>query len=263
MLMYRVKRSFLFVMFLFVYSNVLALSWAELKAQIDVKYKDFSNEVKDIEIVMETETKGVEGAGPSEIKMLMKGEKYRMETKMDMPGEASMPSGMTEMKNTIIFDGKDLWSINPFTGKQKLPAEANVSNKNQMNWWKNMPENGKILGSEKVGDRDCYIVEIETEDNSKMKVWIDKKASLLVKMEYEGEEGKSFKVINSNFKKVKNWEMPYTTEVFIDGEMMSKSTIKSFEVNKGLSDELFDADKISEKGNINIQDMMKEFKKGE
>jgi outer membrane lipoprotein-sorting protein len=251
---------------------VFALSWDELKSKIEAKYAAFSDEIKDMKMVMESETKGIEGmegAVPSEVKMFKKGEKYRMETKTSMPEGAGMPAGMGDMTNIIIFDGKDLWTINQFTGKKKLPADANVSAKGQISWWEDLPKNGKIIGSEKVGDRDCYIVETWDEDNkdNKIKGWVDKTALLLVQMEFQGGKDETFKVVNSNFKKVKKWEMPYTIEVFTGGKLMTTTTIKTLNINEGLSDDLFDADKVSVEtkgvpGMPDMKDMMKKFKIG-
>ncbi len=282
MLKCKVGRCLLIVLCLFVAGNVFALTWSELKAQIEAKYKPFSDEIKDMEIVMESETKGVEGmegAGPSEIKMLKKGEKYRMEMKMSMPEGAGMPEGMGDMTSIMIFDGKDLWSVNQFTGKQKLPADPDAAKKgDQMSWWKDMPVNGKVIGSEKLGDRDCYVVEAWNEDidtssvttgeKDKIKGWIDKKTLLLIQNEFKGANGETFKAVNSNFQKVKNWEMPYTTEIYAGGKLMTKTIIKTFKINQGLSDDLFNADKVKMEtkgmpGMPNMKDMMKNFKPGQ
>jgi len=267
---YRVSRFLLFVLCLSTTGNVFALDWDGLKSKIEAKYKGFSAEVKDMEIVMESEVKGMEGmegAGPSEIKMFKKGEKYRMETKMNMPEGTGMPTGMKDIKNIMIFDGKDLWTVNQFTGKQKLPADANVSGKDQISWWEDMPTKGKIIGSEKVGNRDCYVVETWDEKNkdSKVKAWVEKTTLLLMKMESESADGKTFTVVNSNFKKVSKWQMPYTTEIFTGGKLMTKTTITTFNINKSLSDDLFDADKVSMdgKGVPDMKNMMKKFKMGE
>jgi outer membrane lipoprotein-sorting protein len=269
MLTRKVMMCLFFVVCLFVSENVLALTWDELKAKIESKYADFSEEVKDMEIVMVSESKAMEEMGPSEIKIFKKDMKFRMETMMNIPGETDMPAGMEDMKNIIIFDGKDYWTINQFTGKQKLPSDANVSVKGQISWWEDLPEKGKIIGSEKVGIRDCYIVETWDEDNkeNKIKGWVEKTTLLLVKMELEGEDGKTFTVLNSDFRKVKKWEMPYTIEVFAGGELMSKTNITTFNINNGLSDDLFDADKASEDmktvpGMPDMKEMMKKFKMG-
>ncbi len=270
MLKSKVSKCLLIVLCLFVTGNVFAITWDELKGKIEAKYGGFSDEIKDVEMVMESETKGMEGmeeVGPSEIKMFMKGEKYRMEMKMNMPEGSGMPAGMGGMTNIMIFDGKDLWTVNQFTGKQKLPADTDASTRNEFNWWEDMPEKGKVIGSEKVGDRDCYVVESWSKENKedKIKGWVDKKALLLVQREFQGAKGETFKITNSNFKKVEKWEMPYTTEVFADGKLISKNTIKTLNINKGLSDDLFDADKVSAgtPGMPGMKDMMKKFKIGQ
>jgi outer membrane lipoprotein-sorting protein len=278
MLKCKVGRCLLIVLCLFVTGNVFALTWGELKAQIEAKYGSFSDDVKDMEMVMESETKGMEGAGPSEVKMFKKGEKYRMEMKMNMPEGAGMPAGMGDMTNIMIFDGKDLWSVNQFAGKTKIEADADAAKGDQMSWWKDMPETGKIIGSEKIGDKDCYIVEAWNEDidtssvtsgeKNKIKGWIEKGTLLLVQNEFKGAQGETFKAVNSNFHKVKNWELPYTTEIYTGGKLMTKTTIKTLKINQGLSDDLFNADKVKIEGKgmpgmPNIKDMMKKFKPGQ
>ncbi len=281
MLKRKVSKCLLIVLCLFVTGNVFALTWTELKSQIEAKYGPFSDEIKDMEMVMESETKGVEGmegAGPSEIKMLKKGEKYRIEMKMSMPEGAGMPAGMGDMTNIMIFDGKDLWSVNQFAGKTKIQADADAAKGDQMSWWKDMPGNGKIIGSEKLADKDCYVVEAWNEDidtssvttgeKNKIKGWIEKGTLLLIQNEFKGAKGETFKAVNSNFHKVKNWEMPYTTEIYIGGKLMTKTTIKTFKINQGLSDDLFNADKVSVDtkgvpGMPDMKGMMEKFKQGQ
>jgi outer membrane lipoprotein-sorting protein len=277
MLKCKFSRCLLVVLCLLFAGNIFAMNWDELKSKIEAKYATFSDEIKDMEMVMESETKGMEDLGPSEIKMFRKGDKYRIETKMNVPEGSGMPAGMGDMKNIMIFDGKDLWTINQFTGKQKLSSDVNAVGKDQMNWWKDMPKKGKIIGSEKVGDRDCYVVEASNEDidtssirgdeENKIKGWIEKETFLLVQMEFQGAKEETFKVVNSNFKKVKQWEIPYKTEVFTGGKLISENTIKTLDINKGLSDDLFDVDKASEDvktvpGMPDMKEMMKKFKMG-
>lgn len=271
MLKCRFAKFFLVVLFLFVTGNVFALTWDELKAKIEEKYEEFNSEIKDMQMVMQVESKGMPGQGPAESKMFVKGEKYRMESKMNMPEGSGMPAGMKEMKSIIIFDGKDTWAINPFTGKKKLPAQEGARS-NQMVWWEDLPANGKIIGTEKVGEKDCYVVQTwDEEEDSKLKGWIDKENLTLVRLKYENEEGKTFTVVNSDFENLEDWQMPYTTKVLAGGEEVSKTVIKSIEINKGLSDDLFDPDKVSEgskgtpgmPGMPGMNDMMEKFKPGQ
>lgn len=274
----KVSKCLLIILCLFVTGNVFALTWDELKSQIEAKYGSFSDEVKDMQMVMEMENKGMEktmGPGPSEVKMFRKGDKYRMESKMTLPKGTGMPEGMGGMINIMIYDSECLWSVNQFAGKTKISDDAD-SKGDQMSWWEDMPTNGKIIGSEKVGDRDCYIVEaweidtssVVAEGENKIKGWIEKETLLLIQSEFKGTKNKTFKAVNSNFQKVKKWELPYTTEVYVGGELVTKTTIKTLKINQGLSDDLFNADKVKVKakgmpGMPNMKDMMKDFNPGE
>ena len=62
-----------------------------------------------------------------------------------------------------------------------------------------------------------------------------------------------------DFRKVKgDWELPYKTEMYGNNELMSTTLVKSVEINKGLSDDLFNPDKVKIKG-FNMQEMMKKM----
>jgi hypothetical protein len=64
------------------------------------------------------------------------------------------------------------------------------------------------------------------------------------------------RMIFSDFRKIKdNWELAYKTEGFIDEVPMMTILLKSFETNQGLSDDLFDVDKVEVSG-PNMQEMM-------
>lgn len=265
MLKCKINKCLLIILCFFVTLNISAITWDELKIEIEKKYAGFSNEIKDMEILMKTESKEMKEMAPSEIKTFKKGDKLRIETKMNMPEGSNMPAEMGGMTNILIFDGTDLWTINKFAGKKKLPSDTYVGTKDQLNWWEDLPEKGEIIGSEKIGDRDCYIVETwnEKDKDNKIKGWVEKNTLLLIKMESKSSKDKTFMVINSNFQKVKEWELPYTTEVFTDGNLMAKTTITSLDINKGLSDDLFDADKISidKKESTGMPNMMENMMK--
>ncbi|MEO0294254.1 MAG: hypothetical protein ABIN61_08570 [candidate division WOR-3 bacterium] len=255
--MIRSLTRFCLISFIITFLNIFALSWRELKSQIESKYKEFSTSIKDLTIIMEVENKSLKEIEPLESKIFIKGEKYRMETKINIAQEASFPI-WENIKNIYIFDGKELWIINSITGKQKISIEDWSAYQNLLNWWKNVIEDLKITGSEKIGDRICYILENKDKEEASKKIWIDQKEHTLIQIEEKDKE--TTKILNSNFKKIKNWEVPYTTEVFVNGELMLKNTIKSLEINKNLSDELFDVDKAERESKINIQDLMDKIK---
>jgi len=157
-----------------------------------------------------------------------------------------MPEGT---ETIVIYDGKDTWKISPFMGKRKLSGEEGKQYQRARNWWELVSENAKIVGSEKVDKRECYVVEIEKGGEFPFtKVWLDKGNLILTKGESKGPKGKTIVWIHSDFRKIKgDWEMPYKTEMYMNGKLMSTSLVKSIDTNKGISDDLFDPDKVQVK----------------
>ena len=59
--------------------------------------------------------------------------------------------------------------------------------------------------------------------------------------------GGSILISQSDFKKITgDFEWPYKTQTYIDGELVSVSEVKSVSVNSGLSDTFFDVDKVEQ-----------------
>lgn len=229
--------------------------------ELEVKYVKFEEEIKDMTTVQEIKVVTSEGEMVSEMQMLRKGEKFRMETTMQMSQAPDMPEGMGEMKTIIIYDGKDTWMISSFTGKKKLSGKDEKQYQRERNWWKLISEKAKLLGTEKVGKRVCYVVEIKDKEYPFTKLWLDKRNLVLIKNESKGTEGEIILLIHSDFRKIKgDWEMPYKTEMYADGELMATSLVKSIKINKGLSDDLFDPDKVKiKRKGFGMREMMKQM----
>jgi len=244
----------------FGFGEAFASDWSDLVRKAKAKYANFDNEVKDMTMVQEMKIVTPEGEMTSEMKMMRKGEKYRVATKMSMP---NMPKGMGGMETIIISDGKETWTISSFAGKKKLPKEDEVKHEGNLGWWDSFSKEAEIAGSEKIGGRDCYIVKFSKEAESYItRVWIDKNELFLVKIESKGDKGGTTTMLYSDFRKIKgNWEIPYETEIFSDDKLVSTMTMKSIEINKGLSDDLFDPDKVEVKG-MDMQEMMKMMQQG-
>lgn len=234
-----------------------------LLKELEAKYAKFEEEIKDMTAVQEINVITPEGKMASETQMLRKGEKFRMDTTMDMSQAPDMPEGMGEMKTIIIYDGKDTWMISSFTGKKKkLSGEVEKQYQREKNWWKLISEKAKIVATEKIDKRECYVMEIaEDEEYPFTKLWLDKRNLVLVKGEGKEIKGEIILLVNSDFKKIKgDWEMPYKTEMYADGNLMSTSLVKSLKINQGLSDDLFDPDKIKIEGKgYGMREMMKEM----
>jgi outer membrane lipoprotein-sorting protein len=242
--------------------QALTQDWSSILEQAEAKYAKFEKEVKDMTIVQEMKMVTPEEEMVSEIKMLKKGEKFRVETRMQAAETTEMPEEMKGMETVIIYDGKDTWMISSFMGKKKLSPEEGKEYLTERNWWEweleLVSEKGKIVGTEKVDKRECYVVEMEEEEESAFtKLWFDKKNLALIKYEVNGPEGETIALIHSDFRKIKgDWEMPYKTEFYTDDKLMFTSLIKSLELNTGLSDDLFDPNKVKIKG-FNIREMQK------
>ena len=243
-----------------VSSEALASDWTNLIKKAEAKYANFYKEVKDITMVQEMKIVMPEGEMTSEMKMMRKGEKYRVATKMSMP---NMPKGMGGMETIIISDGKETWTISSFAGKQKLPEGDEVKHQGNLGWWDSFSKEAEITGSETIKGRDCYVVKFKEEAESYItRVWIDKNELFLVKSESKGDKGGTMTIVYSDFRKIKgNWEIPYETEIFSDDKLVTTIKVRSLEMNKGLGDDLFDPDKVEVK-KMDMQEMMKMMQRG-
>jgi len=227
--------------------------WASILKQIKAKYADYNREVKDITILREIEMNTPQGKLTADAKMFKKGEKFRVETSVKAP---NMPEGMQVV---VINDGEDVWMINPFMGKQKLPADKRKEYERQGEWWNWLSENGKLIGSEVVDGRACHVIQFEIVDALFTRLWLEQKDFVVVKAEFEGENGHKGVVVFSDYHKLMNkWEMPYKMEIYIDDQLQSTMETKSVEINKGLSDDLFDPDKVEIRGNM--EEMMRKMR---
>ncbi len=239
-----------------IFSIVRAEEWQTILRKIQAQYKGYKENIKDITMIMSSKTVTPKGEVTAEMTTYKKGEKSRIETAMGMP---DMPEGMEEMKIIVINDGKDIWMISPFMGgkKSKLPVDKSGYSKRQADWWNWLSEKGKIIGSDKIDGTDCYIVQLDIEDAPYSKLWVSKNKYSVLKAEYA--EGKKHKgeIIFSDYKIVDNrYPYPHKMKIFLDGEPTSTIEIKSIEINKGLSDELFDPDRVKVKSGI--RQMMQE-----
>jgi len=243
-----------------VVSQGFTQSVSEILKEAESNYKNFNQDFKDMAIVFNAKMYTPEGEMASEMKLFTKGEKSRSEIVMQFPETDGMPEGMGSMQTIIIFDGQDTWMISSFAGKKKLTteqAEEQMQYQTGMNWWSSISDKAKYVGMERINNRECYVLEIEAEgDSLHNKIWVDKNNLFLVQTENKSDSGETMRMIFSDFRKIKGeWELAYKTEGFLDEEPMMTILLKSFETNQGLSDDLFDADKVEVSG-PNMQEMM-------
>lgn len=243
--------------FLMFSAQGFSADFASVMKEAQAKYAKFESSFKDMTINQETTMVTNAGNMPMKMTMYMKDKKFRAESNMAMPHGGR---NNANVETVIIHDGKDTWMVSPFMGKTKMPSGKEKDYENKSNWWAMISDKAQITGTEKIDGRECYVIEAtEKAMNPFNKIWVDKDALVMVKAENKTGNGKIMSAVFSDFKDVKGgWEMPYKTEVFMDGKLMSSSVIKSIDFNKGLSDDLFDASKIQAQ-EFNMQDMMKQM----
>lgn len=238
--------SIVILLFLTVFSfqitnTAFAEEWSDIYQQIKSNYNDYNKEINDMKIIQQGTMNIGSEKMDAEMEISRKGDKYRIESKMSL-GQDSQ-AGMPGLESTIIYDGKDAWIISPFTGKSKIPSEEGSKNLPGNDWFDFIPKDADYKGIEDVNGRSCYHIEVDGADKMPYKnMWIDNKTYVLVKAEGTAPGGEKLIWVFSDFNKImKNWEIPYKTETFVNGNTLSTLTITSLDVNKGLSDDLFDA----------------------
>jgi len=234
-------------------NRAAAVDWQDVLKQVKSLQSRYKSEIKDMTWVQESKMTAPNGGEMThEMKLFKKGEKFRMESKMQGP---QMPGGM---ETTVIFDGQDTWMISAFTGKKKLSGGQEKQYQAQRDWWGQVSDKASVVGSETVSGRDCYMVDVnDPQKSSFTKMWVDKKSLNLIKGEMKNPKGETSSWVSSDFRKIKgDLEMPYKMEMFQNGKLMSASVVKSVEINKGLADDLFNPEKVQAKG-MDFQQMMK------
>ena len=234
---------------------IYADDWSGIYEKTKAKYAKFQDDIKDMTILQEISVITPSREMVADSKLMKKGDKFRMENTIDIP---EMPKEMGPIKTIIIHDGEDAWMISSMMGTHKLVGNEKKQYEMAGDWWAFLPLKAISVGSEKIGSHECHVVEFEEgEAGPYTKIWIDKNNLRLMKAESMLPDGKMAVMSNSDFRKVaKKWELPYKTELTMDGELLSTVVVKSIEINTNLSAELFDHEKAEVKG-PNMEQMMK------
>ena len=87
------------------------------------------------------------------------------------------------------------------------------------------------------------------------------KSLFIVKTEGKSSSGETMRMMFSDFRKINgNWEFPYKVEAYINVKPMFTFLVKSLKYNQGLSDDLFNVNKVEIQG-PNLQEMMQNMMK--
>lgn len=235
------------VLIALVINEGLAVDLRDLIREAKAKYSKFEKAVKDMIILLEIKRLVGDREMTSQMRVIKKGKKYRTETTM------------MGMQIITIYDGKDTWMISPMTGKKRLSPEERKGYQTAEEWFNRISERAKIIGTERIKGQQAYVIQVEEPEAPFIKLWVDKKRLVMLKAISRGPQGQEAVILCSDYRKIKNgWEMPYKTEVYRDDKLITSFTVKSIEINKGISDELFDPNKAEVKGPT-LQEMMKKM----
>lgn len=228
------------------------------------KRERFEEDIADLTMTAQLAQEAPQGTMSLDMKILTKGRKVRAE--MVMPQMPGMPQGMAgaEMMTIEIYDGTDTWMIHPAMGKTKSPSSQSQNPFTlQRDWWKSVSDKTVLSGKESVGGRDCHVIDFSADENAPIKrLWLDSKELMMVQAEVSAPNATTLRMLLSDFRPLEGeWKMPYKTEVFEGEKIGATITVTSVDVNTGLSDDLFDGDKI-EAEEVDFQQMMKQMPQG-
>lgn len=213
-----------------------AMTVEELTEELSTRYARARADVEDFAIVQELEISGVK----SSQKVFTKGEKFRVEIMM-----GSGMEGMPEMKIVVIHDGEDTWMLSPM-GRQRIPAEQEAQYRQEQDLSKLIPAGSRITGEEKIDDRSAWVVEIPEGDTTSpyTRFWIDTERFVPLKARLISPQGEMEIRFSDYHEPKEGWKMPYRTETYLKGRPLSTTTVKEVRINQGLSDDLFNPEKV-------------------
>jgi len=255
-------RTFATAMLLMLFvTPALAYDMSDLRrdmhAHIDKMMKDVGDVTIQNEATFEGGAKGKPGmSGMTGMKATtyVKGTRWR--TEATMQGGDDAPS----IEMTSMFDGEDMWTV-MMGMKQKLP-KGTLGQNGQAGMWSEFPENAKLVGEEQASGRAAWKVMYEPEKGGPrggegpVTVWVDKSTFVPIQMESKS-DGKPMRMVMSDFRKVKGYDYPYLTEMFSDGKKAMTMKVVKLETNKGISDDLFDPEKLGGGDSMDMNAMMK------
>lgn len=230
--------SFFVLSFFFSHCFIFAEpALGKIVSDIKNSKKEMSGKIADITIIQESEIYSEKGTMHLRSTIYKKSDKFRVENSCEFAG------AITE--ETIIYDGRDYWKIGSGL-KQKINRdemlEKNKTIALQKNWWEIISEESRL---EQADDEvtNCYII-LSDNNNETYRCWVNRDNLLLEKIEIMFSEDDSIIIVYGGFESVVDGhEMATKIELYRNGILDSRISIKKIDINTGVSDELFDPDR--------------------
>lgn len=244
------KKITLYLVFVFIFS-IMAYgeTTADILNKIKAEYKSADKKITTMEMEQTITIMNDKDKIVTTSKMQKKNAKFRMEISIPME------EGNEPMKTVVLFDGTDVWSLLPVIGKQKLTGKDAEKYENQKDgqWWDDL-EGMEYIGDEKVDGADCYVLSKKEKEVEIEKYWLNKSGLYPMKSENKIDDN-VMTTIYSDIKTIEGYKMPCKYSTYEKENLVSEVQIKSISINKELSDDLFDPEKL--KSDVNVQDMFK------
>ncbi|MFH1090437.1 MAG: outer membrane lipoprotein-sorting protein [Pseudomonadota bacterium] len=218
---------------------------AEVLEQAKAKEVQFELKIKDLTMVQSVTSRDPKVGSTPEVKTFRKNAKCRIEAELAVPGAEAGPGATNRVKTYIIHDGLETWIVLPVLGKTRFNQKLGHWYGRRMYWWQASIKAVEVLGAQKVGGRDCWVLAVNDPEVSYKKLWVDKKTLSGIKAEAKGPRGENLTLLFSDFRDIgAGFEWPFRTEMFEGEKMTAAITVLSVKINQDLPEELFDPDKV-------------------
>lgn len=160
--------------------------------------------------------------GTMEIKPM--GIKAKFKMTQGLPANMKMVMEVDQMgKIEQGCDGTHAWEDNPMSGPRLLSGDELEETKRQADFLADIHPNEvysemKTTGLEKVGESECYVVDVKTKTGNPRTMYFDKTSNLLVrmKMKVKNQMGEiESEVSMSDYREFEGVKIPYTNSVKI------------------------------------------------
>ncbi len=157
----------------------------------------------------------------------------------------------------LFLKGGDIWAYFAKTGRKRRIASSARKSKMQgsdfsyedISMFTTLIDgfNSKIIKEEKLKGKECHVIELKPKDKNKMSYnkllcWIDKEDMVMRKFEYYINDKLDKLMIQKDFKKIKNYLIPY--KMIMESKKnntKTESIIKKVEVDVEIDDRKFNA----------------------
>lgn len=152
---------------------------------------------------------------------------------------------------TQAFDGEKAWMTDPQSGTtQEMPETMTRSLKRQALGSDSLLDPGKVgiayaaKGREKVGDRDCFVLEQAFADGTKAALYVDAVSHLLLKSKAKAQDPVSgadvdTETLYSDYRKVGDTTAAFRITSFQNGAEVARMSFSKIESNAPLEDAFF------------------------